>query len=65
MDKTDYKYTEEDVEAALRFLRLNFPSYATPENAIKVLVYTREHTVKLEELSTEDVEKTLQDLEDH
>ena len=65
MDNADYKYTEEDVEAALRFLRLNFPSYATPENAIKVLVYTRERTVKLEELSSEEIEKTLQNLEDH
>ena len=65
MDDTEYKYTEEDVEATLRFLRLNFPSYATPENAIKVLVYTREHVVKLEELSAEEIQKTLQDLEDH
>lgn len=65
MDNADYKYTEEDVEATLRFLRLNFPTYATPENAIKALVYTREHTVKLEELSAEEIEKTLQDLEDH
>lgn len=65
MDNTEYTYTEEDVAAVLRFLRLNFPAYATPENAIKVLVYTREHTVKLEELSSEEIEKTLQDLEDH
>ena len=65
MDNADYKYTEDDARAALRFLRLNFPSYATPENAIKVLVYTREHTVKLEDLSAEEIEKTLQDLEDH
>ncbi len=65
MDDTEYKYTEEDVEAALRFLRLNFPTYATPENAIKVLFYIREHTIKIEELSTEEIENTLKDLDDH
>ncbi len=65
MDNIGYSYTEEDVEVVLRFLRLNFPTYATPENATKVLIYTREHTVQLEELSSEEIEKSLQDLEDH
>lgn len=63
MDDTEYKYTEEDVVIALRFLRLHLPTYATPENAIKVLVYVREHMRNLEELSPEEIEKTLQNLE--
>lgn len=65
MDDTEYKYTEEDVEAALRFLRLHLPTYATPENAIKVLVYMRDYTRSLEELSSEEIENVLQDLEEH
>ena len=65
MDNTDYQYNEEDVEIALRFLRLHLPKYATPENAIKVLMYSREHQKTLEEISADEIEKTLKDLEDH
>lgn len=63
MDDSNYKYTEADVEVALRFLRLSLPKYATPENAIKVLVYSREHLKKVEETNPEEIEKILQDLE--
>ena len=64
MDDTNYQYNEEDVEIALRFLRLHLPKYATPENAIKVLMYSREQQKALESLSSDEIEKTLQDLEE-
>ena len=65
MNDSNYQYSKEDVEIALRFLRLNLPKYATPENAIKVLMYSREHQKTLEEISADEIEKTLKDLEDH
>lgn len=65
MSDSDYKFKEEDVETALRFLRLHLPDYATPENAIKVLVYMNSKVKPLDKLSSEDVETILQDLETH
>ena len=65
MDDTNYQYNEEDVEIALRFLRLHLPKYATPENAIKVLIYSREQQKALESLSSDEAEKALKDLEEH
>ena len=64
MDNTDYQYNEEDVEIALRFLRLHLPKFATPENAIKVLMFSREQQKALESISSDEIEKTLQDLEE-
>ena len=65
MDDSNYQYNKEDVEIALRFLRLHLPKYATPENAIKVLMYGREQQKALESISSDEIEKTLQDLENH
>ena len=65
MDDTNYQYSKEDVEIALRFLRLHLPRYATPENAIKVLMYCREKQKALESLSSDEAEKALKDLEEH
>ena len=65
MDDTNYQYNEEDVEIALRFLRLHLPRYATPENAIKVLMYCREQQKALESISSDEAEKALKDLEEH
>lgn len=65
MDDEAYTYTQEDVEKMLRMLRLNVPKFATPENAVKVLVYMREHTRKIEETSPEELEEILRDLEEH
>ena len=65
MNDSNYQYSKEDVEIALRFLRLNLPKYATPENAIKVLIYSREQQKALESISSDEIKKTLQDLEDH
>jgi hypothetical protein len=65
MKDDNYQYKEEDVETALRFLRLHLPDYATPENAIKVLVFMRNKVRPLDKLSGEDVGAILQDLETH
>lgn len=65
MNEDAYQYTETDVELALRFLRTNFPTYATPENAIKVLVYTHDQTKSIEDISVDEVEELLSDLESH
>lgn len=65
MNEENYKYTEEDVEGALRFLRLHVPEFATPENAIKLLVYMREQSKKIEDISDDEIEKVLEDLESY
>lgn len=65
MEDDKYQYTEEDVEVALRFLRLQLPAYATPENAVKVLVYCHEQMISLEDFSAKSAEKVLLDLESH
>lgn len=58
----EYKYTKEDVEAALHFLSTNFPKLATPENAVKTLVYLYERTIAIEDLSGDELESLLQNL---
>jgi hypothetical protein len=65
MSDSEYHFKEEDVETALKFLRLHLPKYATPENAIKVLVYMHNKVKPLDKLSSEDVEVVLQDFETH
>lgn len=65
MEDDNYHYTEEDAEVALRFLRLHLPKYATPENAINVLIYCREKAKAIEELSSNEVEDFLVDFEEH
>lgn len=61
----EYKYTKEDVEAALHFLSTNFPNLATPENAVKTLVYLHEKTIAIEELSGDELESLLKNLEEN
>jgi hypothetical protein len=65
MSDAEYKKTDEDILVALRYLRLNLPAYATPENAIKLLKQMHGHYKSLEELHPEVVEEMLKDLEDH
>lgn len=60
----DYKYTEADVEVVLHFLATNFPKVATPENAVKVLVYMNEQTKELESMSPEEFERLLEGLQE-
>ncbi len=64
MNNDAYQYTEEDVEKTLHFLSTNFPKIATPENAIKVLVYMREQTRSIEELSPEELDVVMQNQQD-
>lgn len=65
MDDEVYQYTEEDVEKALHFLSTNLQKYATPENAIKVLVYMHKHAENLETLSLEEIDAELSNLESY
>lgn len=61
MEDVNYQYTEKDVEEVLRFLRLHVPDYATPENAIKVLVYTREKSMHLSDIPHEEIDRVVLD----
>lgn len=61
----EYKYKKEDVEKVLNFLSTNFPEKATPEYAVKVLVYLRKKTLAIEDLGGDELEVSLQDLEEH
>jgi hypothetical protein len=65
MDESEYRPTEEDILTVLRYLRLNYPEYATPEKAIGLLRHSRGYYKALEELHPDEVEKLLQDFEDH
>ena len=65
MSEPEYQPTKDDILTMLHNLRVNLPSYATPENAIKLLNYQHAHLNALEELHPEEIEKILQDLEDH
>ena len=64
MNDETYHYTEDDVEKMLHFLSTNLPKYATPENAIKTLVYLHNQMKSFEDLSPSEVETFLQDLEE-
>jgi hypothetical protein len=61
----EYEYKKEDVEAVLHFLSANFPKKATPENAIKVLVYMHDHMITTESISSDAIEDMLKDLENN
>lgn len=50
MNDDQYQYTEADVEATLKLLRLHYPKFATPENAVKVLVYIHDETKSIEDM---------------
>ncbi len=65
MDNSNYQYTKNDVEIMVRFLRLHFPKFATPENAIKVLMFMREESRLIDDMTEEEIENILKDLEDH
>ncbi|NCU38476.1 hypothetical protein EOL96_05485 [Candidatus Saccharibacteria bacterium] len=60
----EYQYTKEDVEKMLHFLSAYFPKLATPENAVKALVYLRDKTIAIEKASDDELKALLQDLED-
>lgn len=64
MNDDQYQYTEADVEATLKLLRLHYPKFATPENAVKVLVYIHDETKSIEDISDEEIEKLLENLEE-
>jgi hypothetical protein len=64
MPDDEYKITKDDILAMLRYLRINLPMYATPENAIKILDQDSRYYKNLEEIDPKEIEKILQDLED-
>lgn len=65
MKEPEYKPTEDDILTMMRYLRLNIPEQATPEKAILLLKHYQSHIEALQELHPEEVEKVLQNLEDH
>lgn len=65
MSNDNYKPTDEDILAVMRYLRLNLPDYAVPENAVKLLNFYKGFYDALEEMHPEHVEKILKDLESH
>lgn len=65
MNDEDFQYTESDVEVALHFLSTQTPQHATPENAVKLLVYIHEKTKGIEDTSIEELEALFEDLSDH
>jgi len=65
MSEPEYQYPQEDIEAMLRYLRLNLPKYATPEKAIFLLEQDKIHIESLEELHPEVVEEMLKGFEKH
>lgn len=58
----EYEYKKEDVEKVLNLLSTSFPEKATPEYAVKVLVYMREKTLAIEDLGGEDFKSLIKDL---
>lgn len=63
MADDEYKLTDEDVLAMLKYLRLNLPEYATPENAIFLLKNQKDYFKNLEEIDPEEIQKILDELE--
>lgn len=63
MEDPEYQITKEDTLVMLKHLRHAAPEYATPENAIKLLVWQRTHYKALEELHPELIEEILKDFE--
>lgn len=65
MDKPEYKITEDDVLAMLKYLRHTTPDHATPEKAIFLLEQRSVHYKNLEDLYPELIEEILKDFESH
>lgn len=65
MDKPEYKITEDDILAMMRYLRTVSPKDATPEKAIYLLGHYNIHLKRLEELYPEMIESILEDFEGH
>jgi hypothetical protein len=65
MDEPEYRITDEDRQKTLHYLRVTLPEYATAANAEKLLNYQHAHYKAIEEMYPEEVEKILQNLEDH
>ena len=63
MNKDGYTYTKEEVESMLRFLRIQAPAIATPENSVKVLVYCHDYYKTAEDIAPEELEKIVTELE--
>jgi hypothetical protein len=63
MNEPEYKITEEDILAMLKYLRHTAPEHATPEKAIFLLEQRHLHYKKLEDLYPEVIEETLKDFE--
>ena len=63
MDKPEYKITEEDVLAMLKYLRHIAPDHATPEKAIFLLNQRSAHYRNLEELHPDLIDEILKDFE--
>lgn len=63
MDKPEYKITEEDIVAMLKYLRHTSPEHATPEKAIFLLEHRHVHYKNLEDLYPELIEDILKDFE--
>ena len=65
MADDEYKITDEDVLAMLKYLRLHLPEYATPKNAIFLLKNQKEYFKNLEEIDPKVIEDILSNLEDN
>jgi hypothetical protein len=65
MAKDDYKITQEDILTMLKYLRLNLPEHATPEEAVFLLAQQKDHIENLEALHPEVIEEMLKNFEDH
>ena len=63
MADDEYKITDEDILAMLKYLRLHLPEYATPKNAIFLLENQKEYFKNLEEIDPRLIEKILKDFE--
>lgn len=60
----EYKITDEDILAMLKYLRLHLPEYATPKNAIFLLENQKEYFKNLGEVDPEVIEEVLKGLEE-
>jgi hypothetical protein len=65
MAEDDYKMTEEDILAMLKYLRLNLPEHATPEKAVFLLTQQKAHIENLEALHSDVIDEMLKDFEKH
>ena len=64
MANEEYKITDEDVLAMLKYLRLHLPEYAIPKNAIFLLENQKEYFKNLGEVDPEVIEEVLKGLEE-